>query len=115
MFGHQVVAHLVDKNDHPASNSVDGDDVPASHFGVVLTMSQWRELKKQLIREFGKVPKLKLINVIGGGSSALGFWNDFIDYDKNELFFANPTTKIITFSIQIYYNFEIISKYSFLV
>ena len=45
MFGHQVVAHLVDENNHPASNSVDGDEVPASHFGVVLTMSQWKELK----------------------------------------------------------------------
>ena len=33
MFGHQVVAHLVDKNNHPATNSVDGDEVPASHFG----------------------------------------------------------------------------------
>ena len=44
-----------------------------------------RELKKQLIREFGKVPKLKLINVIGGGSSALGFWNEFIDYDKEQV------------------------------
>ena len=51
MFGHQVVAHLVDKNEHPASNSVDGDDVPASHFGVVLTMSQWEELKNHLLEQ----------------------------------------------------------------
>ena len=51
MFGHQVVAHLVDKNDHPSSNSVDGDDVPASHFGVVLTMSQWQELKNHLLEQ----------------------------------------------------------------
>ena len=51
MFGHQVVAHLVDENDHPASNSVDGDDVPASHFGVVLTMSQWKELKNHLLEQ----------------------------------------------------------------
>ena len=52
MFGHQVVAHLVDKNDHPASkNSVDGDVVPASHFGVVLTMSQWKALKNHLKKQ----------------------------------------------------------------
>ena len=51
MFGHQVVAHLVDENDHPASNSVDGDDVPASHFGVVLTMPQWEELKTHLLEQ----------------------------------------------------------------
>jgi len=44
-----------------------------------------RELKRQLIKEFGKIPKLKLINVIGGGSSALGFWNEFIDYDKKHI------------------------------
>ena len=30
--------------------------------------------------EFGIIPKkLKLINCVGGGSSAAGFWNDFID------------------------------------
>ena len=48
MFGHQVVAHLVDKNSHPATNSVDGDEVPASHFGIILTMDQWNQLKQHL-------------------------------------------------------------------
>ena len=34
----------------------------------------------QVIEEFGKIPKkLKLINCVGGGSSAMGFWNKFID------------------------------------
>ena len=68
MFGHQVVAHLVDKNDHPASNSVDGDDVPTSHFGVVLTMSQWRELKKQLLDkkiQFIIEPKIRFLGEPG--------------------------------------------------
>jgi len=49
MFGHQVVAHLVEEAAHPSTNSVDGDDVPASHFGVILTMDQWHKLKKNLI------------------------------------------------------------------
>ena len=49
MFGHQVVAHLVEEAAHPSTNSVDGDDVPASHFGVILTMEQWHELKENLI------------------------------------------------------------------
>ena len=45
-----------------------------------------RELIVQIKEEFGKIPKkLKLLNCIGGGSSALGFWNEFIDYDKNKL------------------------------
>ena len=48
MFGHQVVAHLVDKNSHPTTNSVDGDEVPASHFGIILTMDQWNQLKQHL-------------------------------------------------------------------
>ncbi len=39
-----------------------------------------RELIKQVKEEFGIIPKkLKLINCVGGGSSAAGFWNDFID------------------------------------
>ena len=42
-----------------------------------------RELKVQLIDEFGSIPKkLKLYNCVGGGSSSFGFWNEFMDYDK---------------------------------
>ena len=41
-----------------------------------------RELKAQLIDEFGIVPKkIKLLNCVGGGSSAMGFWNEFLDTD----------------------------------
>ena len=39
-----------------------------------------RELIKQVKEEFGKIPnKLKLLNCVGGGSSAMGFWNEFMD------------------------------------
>tara|TARA_Y100000758_G_scaffold144063_1_gene102123 strand:- start:48 stop:1274 length:1227 start_codon:yes stop_codon:yes gene_type:complete len=45
-----------------------------------------RELTKQVKNEFGNIPKkLKLINCIGGGSSAYGFWSKFIDYDKEQV------------------------------
>jgi tryptophan synthase beta subunit len=45
-----------------------------------------RELMTQVKKEFGKVPKkLKLINCVGGGSSAMGFWNEFIPYDRNQV------------------------------
>ncbi len=45
-----------------------------------------KELTKQIKNEFGNVPKkLKLINCIGGGSSAYGFWSKFIDYDKSQV------------------------------
>ncbi len=41
-----------------------------------------RELIKQVKEEFGKVPKkIKLLNCVGGGSSAMGFWNEFMDTD----------------------------------
>jgi len=45
-----------------------------------------RELKLQLKSEFKKIPKkMKLINCVGGGSSAYGFWSEFIDYDKRQI------------------------------
>ncbi len=41
-----------------------------------------RELVLQIKEEFGKIPrKLKLFNCVGGGSSAMGFWNEFMDTD----------------------------------
>ena len=41
-----------------------------------------RELIKQIKEEFGKLPKrIKLLNCVGGGSSAMGFWNEFMDSD----------------------------------
>ena len=45
-----------------------------------------KELKAQLMKEFEKIPKkIKLINCVGGGSSAYGFWSEFIDYDKKQI------------------------------
>jgi tryptophan synthase beta chain len=39
-----------------------------------------RELMTQIKDEFGEIPqKLKLFNCVGGGSSAMGFWNEFMD------------------------------------
>ena len=41
-----------------------------------------RELMIQVKEEFGKIPKkMKLLNCVGGGSSALGFWNEFMNTD----------------------------------
>jgi extradiol dioxygenase family protein len=49
-WGHQLVAHLVDPDDHPASarNPVDGDDVPALHFGPVLPWEEFESLAGKL-------------------------------------------------------------------
>jgi len=46
--GHQVVAHLVEKIDEAPTNPVDGDEVPARHFGVILEMAQWQALAERL-------------------------------------------------------------------
>jgi tryptophan synthase beta subunit len=44
-----------------------------------------RELKIQIKNQFKKIPrKIKLINCVGGGSSAYGFWSEFIDYNKKQ-------------------------------
>ena len=45
-----------------------------------------RELKIQIQSEFKKIPKkVKLINCVGGGSSAYGLWSEFMDYDKKQI------------------------------
>ena len=56
MFGHQLVVHLDESLGKDGKivhsvNPVDGHGVPIPHFGVVLTMAQWQELK-QLVEGF---------------------------------------------------------------
>lgn len=48
-FGHQIVAHLsADGVSDKAHNEVDGEQVPVRHFGVILTMKEWRTLADRL-------------------------------------------------------------------
>lgn len=50
LFGHQIVAHLSpDAQPMRHHNPVDGHDVPVPHFGVVLTMADWRALADRLV------------------------------------------------------------------
>ena len=54
-FGHQIVAHLSPNEvGHKAHNVVDGEDVPVRHFGVILSMHDWKKLAGKLTQE--KVP-----------------------------------------------------------
>ncbi len=54
-FGHQIVAHLsADAHAAEAYNAVDGEQVPVRHFGVILSMAEWRALADKLSLE--KVP-----------------------------------------------------------
>jgi extradiol dioxygenase family protein len=50
-FGHQIVAHLAPSEAvHRSHNEVDGEQVPVRHFGVILSMSDWRALAAKLKR-----------------------------------------------------------------
>jgi extradiol dioxygenase family protein len=49
LHGHQIVAHLApDAVRRRATNPVDGEDVPVPHFGLVLSMEQWKSLADRL-------------------------------------------------------------------
>ena len=50
LYGHQIVAHLAPDAVRPrSSNAVDGDDVPVPHFGVVLSVGEWKALAERLV------------------------------------------------------------------
>jgi len=51
LYGHQIVAHLAPQEaGRAATNTVDGDQVPVRHFGVVLPMDEWQALSERLTR-----------------------------------------------------------------
>lgn len=63
LYGHQIVAHL-DPAAIPVAveNAVDGHAVPVPHFGVVLTMADWRALADRLETagtRFGIAPHIR--------------------------------------------------------
>ena len=69
LYGHQVVAHLSPKDCmNTKTNPVDGDSIPARHFGVILPWAEWEELCKILIGqniEFLIKPRIRFKNVSG--------------------------------------------------
>ena len=49
LYGHQIVAHLAPEEcSYFSSNKVDEDQIPCSHFGVILDWHEWEELYKKL-------------------------------------------------------------------
>ena len=42
-FGHQLVCHVSDSINDQITNSVDGEEVPVPHFGVVLSIEEFEE------------------------------------------------------------------------
>ncbi len=78
LFGHQIVTHL-DPTARPVavSNPVDGHDVPVPHFGVVLTMDDWRALADRVAAAgivFGIAPHIRFAGQ--PGEQATMFFRD---------------------------------------
>jgi extradiol dioxygenase family protein len=48
--GHQITAHLTEPAATAPTNTVDGKQVPVSHFGLVLEWDEWHALAQQLRR-----------------------------------------------------------------
>lgn len=50
LFGHQLVAHYKEgmKTGIEVTNPVDGHDVPVPHFGVILSMEEWKAMAERL-------------------------------------------------------------------
>lgn len=86
LFGHQIVTHLSGNGAGVrASNNVDADDVPIPHFGVVLPMSEWRELSDRLRSkgvEFVIEPKIRFEGETGEQATMF-----FLDPSGNALEF----------------------------
>ena len=68
-FGHQVTLHLVAADDaSAATNPVDGESVPARHFGIVLEMADWRSLAARLEKENSEFlisPQIRFAGEVG--------------------------------------------------
>jgi len=68
LYGHQIVTHLSSGAGAGHSNPVDGHDVPVPHFGVVLSMEDWRALAARLEAAgivFGIAPYIRFEGQVG--------------------------------------------------
>ena len=68
-FGHQLSVHLRPEEVAAAhTNSVDGDDIPVRHFGIVLPWSDWEALHTRLSSagvDFLLQPKVRFAGQVG--------------------------------------------------
>ena len=90
LFGQQIVAHYkpsqsgtIESSAH--HNPVDGHDVPVPHFGIVLTMDDWKILRDRLINariEFTIEPNIRFEGQVGEQATMF-----FLDPSGNALEF----------------------------
>jgi len=67
-FGHQLSVHLVDDLDDAATNEVDGDAVPARHFGCVMPWTEWEGMAEDLAQSgvaWLIEPKVRFVGEVG--------------------------------------------------
>lgn len=86
LFGHQIVAHVAPESvGIRAANSVDADDVPVPHFGIVLPMADWKTLADRLTAagiKFVIEPKIRFAGETGEQATMF-----FLDPSGNALEF----------------------------
>ena len=86
LYGHQIVAHLDPAaKPAPASNPVDGHDVPVPHFGVVLRWDDWHALADRLTAaglRFGIEPHIRFKGQVG---------------EQATMFFTDPSGNALEF------------------
>ncbi len=87
-FGHQVTLHLVDDDVATSdTNPVDGDSVPARHFGVILAMQDWQTLADKLEAagcDFLIAPRIRFKGEVGEQATMF-----FLDPSGNALEFKS--------------------------
>lgn len=96
-FGHQVTLRLTDDTSPGQPNPVDGDNVPARHFGMVLDMDDWRTLADRLQAnncEFLITPRIRFEGEVG--EQATLFLNDPSGNALEFKSFADPTQLFAT-------------------
>lgn len=96
-YGHQVTLHLVDDDAADvARNPVDGDDVPARHFGVILERDDWQRLADRLTAEgvqFIIEPRIRFKGEVGEQATMF-----FLDPSGNALEFKSFSNKTQLFA-----------------
>ena len=86
LFGHQIVAHLAPESAGVKHrNSVDTDDVPVPHFGIILPPTEWKAFAERLKSHNVKFiiePKIRFAGEVGEQATMF-----FLDPSGNALEF----------------------------
>jgi len=76
-FGHQLVCHLTNKSSSEITNSVDSEEIPVPHFGLVLTWDDFQTITNQISKkkiDFSIEPTIRFKGEVG--EQAIAFLRD---------------------------------------